>query len=249
MMLAGVELTLFLCLLFIVALLYASVGHGGASGYLALLALFGAAPAVMKPSALMLNVAVSLIAFVQYYRSGHFRLPLFLAFTITSVPASFMGALITPDAALYKQILGWLLLFPVVRLLGLFDRPGDGVTKPFNRPLAGAMGGGVGFFSGMIGIGGGIILSPLLLLLRWADVKETAALSSLFIFVNSLAALAGMGLGGTLQTDAHMALWVVVAVAGGAAGAWMGSRKWNHTILKRVLATVLLVAAVKLITL
>lgn len=247
-MITGVEWILFLSALFIVALLYASVGHGGASGYLALLALFGAAPAVMKPSALMLNVAVSLIAFVQYYRSGHFRLPLFLAFTLTSVPASFAGALITPDAAVYKQILGWLLLFPVVRLLGLFDRAGASATKPFNRPVAAIAGGAIGFFSGMIGIGGGIILSPVLLLLRWADVKETAALSSLFIFVNSLAALAGMGLGGTLQADTHMALWVVVAVAGGAAGAWLGSRKWNHTLLKRVLATVLLIAAVKLIT-
>src|ERR1039458_216855 len=116
---------LFLLLLFAVAFFYASVGHGGASGYLALMALFGMAPAMMKSSALIMNLCVSLISFIHYYRGGHFNWKLFLPFAITSVPASFLGALVTVDPVLYKKILGGLLLFPILRLLGVFGKESD----------------------------------------------------------------------------------------------------------------------------
>src|SRR6266498_2587149 len=106
---------LFYILLFLVAFLYSSVGHGGASGYLALMALFSFAPEVMKPTALLLNLFVSLTSFIQFYRGKHFKWRIFLPFAITSVPLSFVGGLIHIDGSIYKKILGLLLLIPVIR--------------------------------------------------------------------------------------------------------------------------------------
>ncbi|MEP7267506.1 MAG: sulfite exporter TauE/SafE family protein [Saprospiraceae bacterium] len=178
-------------LLFLVAFLYSSVGHGGASGYLALMAFFSFAPETMWPTALMLNIFVSLIAFIQYYRSGHFKWQLFWPFAIASIPAAFIGGLIVVDAKIYKTILGVLLLFPVVRLGGVKFNAEETQKeqKLFTSLIIGAL---IGLFSGMIGIGGGIILSPIILLLHWANMKQTAAVSALFILVNSMAGLAGL---------------------------------------------------------
>jgi len=181
---------LFLLLLFVVAFLYAAVGHGGASGYLALMALFGMAPEFMKPTALLLNLFVSLSAFVLFYKEGHFKWKIFLPFALASIPFSFLGGMISLDAALYKKILGILLLIPVARLL-FFPNKAYGDLKQSTLLLSLLIGASIGFLSGLIGIGGGIILSPVLLLLAWTDQKQTAAISALFIFVNSLSGLAG----------------------------------------------------------
>lgn len=236
---------LFYILLFLVAFLYASVGHGGASGYLALMAIFSIVPDVMKPTALLLNLFVSLTSFIQFYRGGYFKLRLFLPFAAASVPFAFLGGLVSIEASVYKQILGWLLLLPVIRFL-FFSDIQTAEQKNYSLPLAIIIGAVIGFLSGLIGIGGGIILSPVLLLLRWADMKQTAAISALFIFVNSLSGLAGQLTKG-IHFTTDMYLYVVIAFLGGLAGAYFGAIKMKQVVLKYMLATVLLVAAVKLI--
>ena len=237
---------IFIPLLFIVAFLYASVGHGGASGYLALMALFGFSAAIMKSSALVLNIFVSLISFYQYYKGGHFRWKLFLPFIITSIPASFIGAYITLDSMMYKKILGVLLIFPILRLLGIIGKESETIRE-VKIVWALIIGGIIGLLSGMIGIGGGIILSPVILLFHWGNMKETAAVSALFIFVNSLAGLLGLMAQGTL-IDSHIYLWLIVAIAGGITGAYVGRKLLSNKALKAILALVMVIASVKLFT-
>ncbi|MCG3165353.1 MAG: hypothetical protein POELPBGB_01116 [Bacteroidia bacterium] len=236
---------LFIPLLFIVAFLYASVGHGGASGYLALMALFSFNPSVMKSSALILNICVSIIAFYQYYKGGYFKWQLFLPFIITSVPASFIGAYITVDSDIYKKILGVLLLFPILRLLGVFGKENEKL-KEIKWLWALFIGAIIGLLSGMIGIGGGIILSPVILLLHWGNIKQSAAVSALFIFVNSIAGITGLMIKG-VSIDNYVFLWLPVAITGGVAGAYVAQKKLNNQTLKILLASVLVIASVKLL--
>jgi uncharacterized membrane protein YfcA len=238
-------MTTFFCILFIVALLYASVGHGGASGYLALMAVYNFTPDVMKPSALMLNLFVSLTSFLLYYKGGHFKWKVFLPFALASIPFSFLGGTISLDVQLYKKILGVLLLFPVMRFFVLPNTDDKDLkpTKLFISLLFGAI---IGFLSGLIGIGGGILLSPILLLFNWTNQKQTAAIGALFIFVNSIAGLAGQ-LSHGIQIDPSMLSFVAIAFSGGLVGAWLGAIKFNPQILKYTLAVVLLMASVKLI--
>ena len=240
------ELSLFFyILLFIVAFLYASVGHGGASGYLALMALFNMDPGIMKPTALLLNLFVSLTAFIQFYRGGHFKWKIFLPFAMASIPLSFIGGLVSLDVLVYKKILGVLLLIPVARFL--FS------PKSENRQLIEhqvwislVIGGLIGMLSGLIGIGGGIILSPVLLLLGWTNQKQTAAISALFIFVNSLAGLGGQMAKGA-DFNVGMLSMVGIAFVGGLLGAWFGALKFNHRVLQYSLAVVLALASFKLL--
>lgn len=239
------SIVLFYLLLFLVAFLYSSVGHGGASGYLALMALFGIAPEVMKPTALLLNLFVSLTSFIQFYRGRHFNWKIFLPFAIASVPMAYIGGLITLEGDIYKKILGVLLLVPIVRFLFFATIKVEYVKKsnPFLSILIGAA---IGFLSGLIGIGGGIILSPVLLLLKWTDMKQTAAISALFIFVNSLSGLTGQLTKG-INFSPDMYAYVGVAFVGGICGAYYGSIKFRQDILKYLLAVVLIVAAYKLL--
>lgn len=235
----------FYFLLFIVAFLYSSVGHGGASGYLALMAIFSVAPEVMKPTALMLNLFVSLTSFIQFYRGKHFLWKIFLPFAIASVPFSFLGGLIHVDGNIYKKILGILLLIPVLRFL-FFQNFDVSETKKSNIWLSILVGAVIGFLSGLIGIGGGIILSPVLLLLKWTDQKQTAAISALFIFVNSVSGLAGQLIKG-IEFSQDMVAYVAIAFTGGLLGAYFGARKFPQTVLKNLLAVVLMFAAYKLL--
>lgn len=239
------ELILFYILLFVVAFLYAAVGHGGASGYLALMALWGIAPELMKPSALFLNLFVSIIAFIQFYRNGYFNWKFFLPFVITSIPFSFIGGSITIDAVIYKKILGVLLLIPVARFF-MIPYADSSELKQSSFPLSLFIGANIGFLSGLIGIGGGIILSPLILLLKWADQKQTAAVSALFIFVNSLAGLGGQWNSG-IQLQSNMLIWVCIALLGGWLGGWLGAKRFKQQQLQVILAAVLLIAAWKLL--
>ena len=236
---------LFYLLLFFVALLYSSVGHGGASGYLALMALFSITPEVMKPTALLLNLFVAGTSFIQFYRGKHFRWNIFLPLALASVPMAFLGGLITVDPGLYKKMLRLLLLIPIIRFLFFRNIPVDQLKKS-NFGLSLLIGGGIGLLSGMIGIGGGILLSPIILLLKWTDQKQTAAISALFIFVNSLS-----GLGGQLTKGIHfspdMIAYVTVAFAGGLAGAYLGALRFRQDVLKYLLAVVLSMASYKLI--
>lgn len=238
-------IVLFYILLFVVAFLYSSVGHGGASGYLALMAIFSVAPEVMKPTALLLNLFVSMTSFIQFYRGKHFDWKIFIPFAIASIPMAFLGGLIVIDGHIYKKILGLLLLIPIIRFL-FFANIKVSEIKRSNILLSFIIGAAIGFFSGLIGIGGGIILSPVILLLKWADMKKTAGISALFIFVNSVAGLAGQFTKGIhLSTD--MYAYVAIAFAGGLFGAYYGSLRFSSNILKYTLAAVLMMASYKLL--
>jgi uncharacterized protein len=243
--LAMETIILFYLLLFLVAFLYSSVGHGGASGYLALMALFSIAPEVMKPTALLLNLFVSLTSFFQFYRGKHFQWQIFWPFAIASVPAAYIGGLLIVDADIYKKVLGIMLLVPIARFLFFSNFKVETLQKS-NPWLSLLIGTAIGFLSGLIGIGGGIILSPVLLLLKWTDMKQTAAISALFIFVNSLSGLAGQLTKG-VNFSPDMYAYVAVAFAGGICGAYFGSLRLNQTVLKYMLAIVLIVASCKLL--
>lgn len=234
----------FLALLPVVALLYAAVGHGGASGYLAIMAIWSFPVSVMKPTALVLNLVIAAISFIAYARKGHFNWKLFLAFALASVPLAFLGGMMEVNAAIYKKVLAVLLVFAILRMLGLL---GQDTKETRDVPLwqGLAAGGVIGFFSGMIGIGGGIILSPLILLMRWGTMKQAAAVSAAFIWVNSAAGLLGhLSRGVTIEPQAFTLIGV--ALVGGLLGGYLGSIKLNNLVLKRVLAFVLIIACAKL---
>ena len=231
--------------IFLVAGLYASVGHGGASGYLALMTLLNMPFATIKPVALMLNIAVSLIAFIQFYRSGFFNKKLFIPLAIASVPAAYAGGLLSIDPHLYKQLLGGLLFISAIRLAMPLKKEAI-VIQHFNIVLVVMIGASIGFLSGMIGIGGGIILSPLLILVRYSDIKTTSGISALFIFVNSIAGLLGQMHQGIVFSSS-MSVMIAVAIAGGLIGSYIGARQLNISMLKKVLAVVLFIASLKLI--
>ena len=237
---------IFYFLVFLVAFLYSSVGHGGASGYLALLALFSYSTESMRSTALILNIVVSLLAFIQFYRAGYFQWKLFFPFAITSVPAAFVGGLISIDASLFKHILAILLIIPVVKLIGLSPSRAN-IEKPLHIYIALMIGLLIGFISGIIGIGGGIILSPVILLMNWAKMKQTAAVSSLFILVNSIAGLAGI-FTNPFHFESEMTLLVLLALAGGLTGAYLGAMKFNIPFLRKLLAVGLLIASIKLMS-
>jgi hypothetical protein len=239
------NIAFFYPLLFLVAFLYSSVGHGGASGYLALMAIYAISPETMRPTALMLNLFVSLTSFIQFYRGKYFNWKIFLPFAIASIPMAFVGGLITLDTGVYKKILGLLLLIPIIRFLFFANLRQEEIKKA-NILLSLIIGAAIGFLSGLIGIGGGIILSPVLILLKWTDMKQTAAISALFIFVNSLAGLGGQFTKG-IQFSHDMYLYVAVAFAGGLCGAYFGARRFKQTLLKYLLAVVLMLAAYKLL--
>jgi uncharacterized membrane protein YfcA len=235
---------LFLVALFVIAFLYSSVGHGGGTGYLALLALFGVAPIFMKSTALTLNVFVSAIAFFSYYKAGYFKWKLIFPFLISSIPSAYLGALTQVNPSTYKIILGVFLLIAVARMLLVPKAISENSEKmPFLLALI--IGSVLGFFSGMIGIGGGIILSPVLILMHWANVKESAAASALFIFLNSLSGLFALVKGG-FTFEPRIVVWIIVGVVGGITGSYMGSFKIKSEKLKYVLASVLLLASIKL---
>ena len=237
---------LFLILLLVVALLYSAVGHGGASGYIALMTIWGIEVATVRSTALVLNGFVSLIAFIQYYRQGHFKWSLTFPFLITSVPFAFLGAMIAIDSALYKKILGVILIISVIRLLVSFHQK-EGPLREMNLWLSMLAGAAIGFLSGMIGIGGGIILSPLILLAGWAGIKNTSATSALFIFINSIAGLAGVWMKDQFSFSSQTVIWVGVAIAGALAGAYWGSRLAAVKQMRYILALVLAIASYKLI--
>jgi uncharacterized membrane protein YfcA len=228
---------------FAVALLYSSVGHAGASGYLAVMSLFGVAPEVMKPTALALNILVATIGSVQFARAGHFSWPLFWPFALLAVPLAFIGGAVPLPAAAFKLLVGGVLIFSAVRF-ALEPRDAEALRRPA-LPIAIASGGALGLLAGLTGTGGGVFLTPLLLLARWANAKNAAAVSALFILANSSAGLAGNLSRGAAFPRPALALLGAVA-AGGAIGSQLGSQRLHATAIKRLLALVLLTAGGKL---
>jgi uncharacterized membrane protein YfcA len=235
-------------LIFLAALLYSSVGHAGASGYLAVMGLCGVSAAVMKPTALALNVLVAAIATVRFYRDGCFSWPLFLPFALPAVPAAFVGGAVTLPGQVYRPVVGVVLLLAAIRLL----RPaspasaGDAPERPLPLAKAAASGAVIGLLSGLTGTGGGIFLTPLLLFTGWAGPKESAGVSAAFILVNSAAGLAGR-LASLADLPGAIPYWAVAAGAGGLVGADLGSRRLGNATLRRLLAVVLVVAGLKLV--
>ena len=212
------ENLMFYVLIPLVAFLYSSVGHGGASGYLALMAVFSFPSDTMKQTALLLNLFVAGIAFYHYYKAGHFNKKLFIFFALGSVPAAFIGGLFSLDPCIYKKILGFLLFFSVARMLFVQENRN---SKNNELPILMALciGASIGFFSGLIGIGGGIILTPLILLFHWGNMKQAAAVSALFIWVNSASGLLGqLSSGVTLNINAFFIIGL--ALVGGLFGSY-----------------------------
>ena len=230
--------------IFLVAFLYSSVGHAGASGYIAVMSLFSLAPAVIRPTALTLNIIVACIGAWQFWRAGYFSWRLFWPFAALAVPMAFVGGYINLPTHIFRMLVGIVLLFSAVRLL---LRPRDqSLAEMPSRPVAISLGAGLGLLSGLTGTGGGIFLTPLLLFMRWAHVKTAAAVSALFILVNSIAGLLG-NLSSTKRFPSFALILAFAAVAGGAAGSYLGSRRFEQTTVKRLLALVLVIAGAKLI--
>ncbi len=236
---------IFLGLVFLMAILYSSVGHGGASGYLALMALFSFPPEFMRPSALILNIFVSSIALFSFFRNGHFRFKLLLPFIITSVPFAFLGGIITINPRIYKILLGIFLLIAIARMMYRPKNESD-KTRPVNNISAYIIGTFLGFFSGLLGIGGGIILSPIIILLKWGTMKETAAVSAAFILVNSISGLAGQFSQG-IKLAPELGFMLAAAILGGILGSYMGSYRIPDKALKYALSIVLVFASYKLL--
>jgi uncharacterized membrane protein YfcA len=230
------------------AFLYSAVGHGGASAYIAAMALMGIAPAEMRPVALQLNVLVSALATWKFCKAGHFRWGLFWPFALTSIPAAYLGGAITLPGTAYKVLVGLVLLYAGWQLWWS-ARKGEELraTRALRVPLAMVIGAALGVLSGLTGVGGGIFLSPLLLLMGWAGTKQTSATSAPFILVNSLAGLAA-GLVKNPVPPPDYAWWLMGAVLiGGWIGSEYGSRRFANPRIRQVLAVVLAIAGGKMV--
>ncbi len=240
-------LLLICILIFFVAALYSSVGHGGASGYLAVLSFFAVSPEKMSTTALMLNVLVAGLATWSYYQAKHLSMKLAWPFILASIPAAFVGGTIRISEKAYFMLLALVLLFAAFRLvfssLAGTDQTSD---QPVNPAISLPLGAGIGILSGIVGVGGGIFLSPIMLLMKWASVKQTAAVSALFIVVNSFAGLGGRALRGSFDVSTSIPI-VAAAFAGGLLGSYFGASKFSGLVLRRILGLVLAIAAFKLI--
>lgn len=240
---ALVESGVLIIAFFVAAVLYASVGHAGGSGYLAVMAFAGTPAPVMRPTALVLNLLVASIAVMRFSRAGFFSWRLFWPFALGSVPLAFVGGAITLPGHWYRTLVGLVLWAAAIRLWLDLQR-----KTPHHPPIPAAVlcGGGIGFLAGITGTGGGIFLSPLLLFMGWADTRETGGVSAAFILVTSMAGLAAnpSSIG---HLPAEMPLWSAAAVAGGLIGAELGSRRIGTTTFRRLLGVVLVIAGAKLI--
>ena len=234
-------------LVFAVAALYSSVGHGGASGYLAVLSFLAIGRAEMATTALVLNILVAGTACLSFSRSNHFHLGLTWPFILLSVPGALIGGAIDVPQRIYSLLLAMALLAAAIRLSGLISPVSrEDKLRPLRLPLAVPLGGVIGLISGIVGIGGGVILSPVALLARWADAKQVAATSACFIVVNSVAGLSSRVISHNADFGIIPAL-TLAAFAGGLVGSSLGARTFSSLALRRVLAAVLVTAAVKLL--
>ena len=237
------EHLLLVAAILLIAFLYSSVGHAGASGYIAVMSLASLSPAVIKPTALVLNILVASIGSWQFLRAGHFSWKLFWPFALLSVPFAFVGGYLDLPAHAFKLLVGAVLLLSA---LYFFWQPhNDSVRSDPPKPVALGAGGMLGLFAGLTGTGGGIFLTPLLLIMRWARTRNAAAASAVFILVNSIAGLLG-NLSATSKIPQLALPLALAAVVGGTAGSYLGSRRFPPALIKRLLAVVLVIAGLKL---
>jgi uncharacterized membrane protein YfcA len=229
----------------VIALLYSSVGHGGATGYLTLLALVGVLPDPARTCALITNCFVAALAWFRFHQAGHFDRRLLLPLVVTSIPAAWLGSRLTVPLELYQLLLGSALL---ASALALIVRPADHSAHSMRIlpwPVAMGLGATLGFLAGLTGIGGGVFLSPLLLFFRWAPTKTTGGIAAAFIVLNSLAGLVGLG-SRVADTPPWLAAVTLAAIAGALIGVYLGARRWSETAFRWALAVVLLLAGAKL---
>jgi uncharacterized protein len=227
---------------------YAAVGHGGASAYIAAMALAGIAPAEMRPIALVLNVVVSSLGTWKFYRAGYFRWRLFWPFAVVSIPMAYLGGAITLPGSAYKILVGVVLLYAAWQLW-LSGKRGAEMREVHEPPVVWAIliGAAMGLLAGLTGVGGGIFLSPLLLMLGWAGTKQTSAVAAPFILVNSLAGLAAVFVSNSAALPAYIWILVPAVLIGGWLGAEYGSRRLANPLVRRLLAVVLALAGAKMI--
>lgn len=234
---------------FFIALLYSTVGHAGASGYLAAMALLSFSPAVMKPTALALNIVVALVTSIRFYQAGHFSWRLLWPFALVSVPMAYLGGSLAVHTTLYKMLVGLALLFAAIHLIVRGRAASDEAESTGQPGLTASLatGGIIGFLSGLTGVGGGIFLSPVLIMMHWAGLRKAAAVSAVFILLNSLSGLAGyLQKGGGFPE--HLGLWSVAVISGGIIGSTLGATRLNSPALRALLGMILLMAGVKLMT-
>lgn len=233
-------------LFLVAATLYGSVGHAGASAYLASMALVGIAPEVMKPTALVLNILVASIVTLRFAHEGYVRPRSILPFLAGSVPAAFIGGGLTLPGDVYRPLVGLVLLVAAARFGWTASRAGPDIPPRAPWPAAIAVGAGIGLLAGLTGTGGGIFLTPLLLAAGWAGTRFAAGTSAAFILANSISGLAG-NLASVGSLPSAIPLWLGAAAVGGAIGSQLGSRQLPSPWIRRALALVLLVAGLKLI--
>ena len=227
----------------LIAFLYASVGFGGATGYLAVMHLFGIEPQVMASTALVLNVFVASISFITYFRTGHLRRELLLPFTVTSIPAAFLGGSFKLTDDVYAILLYSVLTFVAIRLIFFSNKEnGDQALRPVPFWLALVIGFIIGLLSGMVGIGGGIFLSPIILYARWGNSKQAATVSAAFIVLNSVSGLLGRVTGGTFAFDAFSLSLIPLGLVGALLGSWLGAKHISNVDLRRALGLVMFFA-------
>lgn len=233
-------------LIFLAALLYSSVGHGGASGYLAVMALMSIAPAQMKPAALALNILVASLATWKFHKAGAFSWKLLWPLCLTSIPMAFIGGTLTLPGHIYKPVVGAVLVYAALKSFWTAQSATTLELRAVSTPVLLGLGATLGLLSGLTGVGGGIFISPILIFLRWADVKTVSGVAAAFILANSASGLAGVLSKGFVLPDALLG-WAIAAVAGGYIGAEFGSKRLGNPAIQRILALVLLIAGGKML--
>ncbi len=243
-----VQLTIIASAFFLVALLYSSVGHAGATGYIAVMALAGIDPVLMKPTALLLNIFVASIATYKYFKRGAISFSLLLPLIFVSIPCAYIGGRLTLPPQYYKPLVGLVLLYSAYKAFFTVQRSTTYEIQSTHWLALCAAGALLGFLSGLTGVGGGIFLSPLMLTLRWAPIRTISGTAAGFILVNSISGLAGL-LSSTTNTIDGMGWWILAVVLGGYIGAEFGSHRLSTTTIQKLLATTLLIAGVRLLSL
>jgi uncharacterized protein len=243
------ESVLFPVALAIIAVLYASVGQAGATGYIAVMGLIGFGPEVIKPTALALNVLVAAIGSVRFARAGLLTWRSCYPFAILGAPFSVLGGATNLPASIYQPVVGALLLVAAWQMIrsarsaAQLDQHAP-TYPPFLPSLV--AGAGIGFISGVTGVGGGIFLAPLVLTFGWADTRQAAAVSAVFNLLNSAAALAGAW--ATLPSlPGALPWWLLTVGLGGLLGSWLGMRRLPSTTLRYILAALLLAAGLRML--